>query len=160
MIDPDPKSDERSVWSSRFTPETDSIKQRIRNAPPVPRVRQTRTQAVLMALPFLMFGIGMGFHWYGEHQQQTGTVIVAEQVSLNGRYERITPSDQAHSTKSRLWVRVGDRSRAVRLKYEQRTQLQAVQAGDEVVIEAAPTVTGSSVLWLTQVTHNGSELLN
>lgn len=141
---------ERSVFSSKFDTKQDSIRERIDNAPPIPKVRKTRTQAILTALPILMLGAGLLFHWNGERKQKNGTPIISEQQNLQGEFDRITPRGEKASGKHFIWLRDGERTRPIRITYEQKMQLkdQLLNSGDSVQLNTAPTVPGSNVLWL------------
>jgi len=116
-------NDEPSVFSSKFDQKPNKIQERINNAPPIPRVKKTRIQAVLTALPILMLMVGLFFHWNGERRQTLGKPIAAEQQSLAGEFDRITPRGEKATARS-------------------------INAGDSVVLNSAPTVAGSNVLWM------------
>lgn len=141
---------ERSVFSSKFDVKTDKIRERIDNAPPIPKVKKTRTQSVLTALPVLMLMAGLLYHWHTERQQTLSKPIVAAQETWQGVFDRITPRDDKVTGKHFYWVRIGERTRPVRVTYEQKVRLQAesVPPGSAVELIVAPTVEGSSVMWL------------
>jgi len=149
----DDQDDDRSIWSSRFNDKPDRIQERIRNAPPVPKVKKTRTQAILTALPILMLIAGFAYTSYGERQQVNGSPIESAQVNLAGVFERITPKGEKQKGKHYLWLRVDDRTRPIRIHYPQKTDLlsQNYQPGDAVSVRAAPTVAESTILWLIEV---------
>jgi len=142
---------ERSVFSSKYDVSSDKIRERINNAPPIPKVRKTRIQAVLTALPVLMLMAGLLYHWHAERQQTQSEPILSAQEHWQGLFDRITPRDDDKVTgKHFYWVTIGDRTRPVRITYEQKRQLQAetVSKGSPVDLTVAPTVEGSSVMWL------------
>ena len=143
-------NDERSVFSSKFDQKPNKIQERINNAPPIPRVKKTRIQAVLTALPILMLMAGLFFHWNGERRQTLGKPIAAEQQSLAGEFDRITPRGEKATGKHFVWLRIGERTRPIRITYQQKQELLArsINAGDSVVLNSAPTVAGSNVLWM------------
>jgi len=92
MNEPDkPDNNERSIFSSKFDEKPNPSLDRYRNAPPVPKVKKTRTQAILTAAPVLMLLAGFGYYWYGERQQRQGVPIVSEQQEYVGAYDRLTP---------------------------------------------------------------------
>lgn len=144
---------DRSVFSSKFDHKPDSIQQRINNAPAIPKVKKTRIQAVLTALPVLMLMVGLFFHWRGEQQQTSGTPIHSESQALIGDFDRITPRGEKATGKHFIWLKTGERTRPIRISYEQKVTLLAgpLNKGDTVQLNAAPTVAGSNVLWLIDV---------
>ena len=144
------RNNERSVFSSKFEQKPNKIQERINNAPAFPKVKKTRTQAVLTALPVLMLLVGLFFHWNTERQQTAGTPITTEAQTLGGEFDRITPRDDKASGKHFIWLRTADRTRPIRITYEQKQELlaQSLSSGDKVQLHTAPTVSGSNVLWL------------
>lgn len=144
---------ERSVFSSKFNHKPSKIQERINNAPDFPHVKKTRTQAVLTAAPILMLMVGLFFHWNAEKKQKSGTPITAEQQTLVGEFDRITPRGEKASGKHFIWLRTGERTRPIRITYTQKQELLAgpLSDGDSVQLNSAPTVADSKVLWLIDV---------
>ena len=140
----------RSVFSSKFEQKPNTIQERINNAPAFPKVKKTRIQALLTALPVLMLLVGLYFHWRGEREQVTGSPINASQQTLVGHFDRITPRGEKTTGKHFIWLRTEERTRPIRITYEQKQALLAksYDEGDAVQLSAAPTVAGSNVLWL------------
>ncbi len=153
----EPEREERSIWSSKFDKNPDKIRDRINNAPPIPHVKKTRTQAVLTALPVLMLMAGLSFYWFGERQQTQSEPILEAQENWQGLFDRITPRDDKSTGKHFYWVRIGERTRPVRITYEQKVQLlkNAVDSGAPVELVVAPTVEGSNVMWLVSASSVG-----
>jgi len=163
MIEPDDSTDpdERSIWSSKFDVEGKPKRRKGPPAPDVPKVPKTRIQSVLTALPVLMVLFAFGFYWHAERKQAQGQPIAAEQILLIGNFDRLTPSGEKQSGKHLLWLKVDGNSRSVRLTVSQKAALldSELKEGDSVEVQAAPTVSESSVMWLMQLTHKKAELL-
>jgi len=155
---PDSDDEERSIWSSKYGQEKpNSIERRMRRAPPVPAVPRTRTQAVLTALPVLMLLLGLSFYWSEQRSQRSGSPILSEQIRYAGQFDRITPSGDKTSGNHYLWLTEGENTRSVRLSYEQKALLRqaSLVKGTSLELIAAPTVSGSTVLWLVEI-HAGT----
>ena len=149
----EPDDDERSIWSSKYGQKPNKILERMNSAPAFPKVKRTRMQAVLTALPVLMLLVGLFYHWNKEKQQVQGSPIEASHQWLEGAYDRITPRTDKTGGKHYLWLRASERTRPIRITYEQKQWLlsENFSNGDSLTIKAAPTVEGSSVLWLIEV---------
>jgi len=143
---------ERSLFSSRYDKKSDKIRERIDNAPPIPKVKKTRIQAVITALPVLMLMAGLLYHWHGERQQTQSEPLLAAKEIWVGEFDRITPRDDKIKGKHFYWVRIGERTRPIRMTYAQKNQLlaEAVPPGTSVNLTVAPTVEGSSTMWLVE----------
>lgn len=141
--------DEESLWTSKYNRHPNKMRERMNSGPAIPKVRKTRTQAVLTALPVLMLAAGILFNWYGERQQTHNSPIVTEQLVLNGKFDRLTPKGDKTGGKHYLWLQVADRTRPIRITYEQKRTLRAsaYNPGTSMAVTAAPSVEGSKVLW-------------
>jgi hypothetical protein len=147
------KHEDRSIWSSKFDQPKDKMRERMASGSPIPHVKKTRTQAVLTSLPVLMLIIGLAFHWFGENRQQQGVPIESEHQWLEGTFDRFTPRDNKATGKHYLWLATGERTRPLRISYEQKKMLLTAnyEKGDAIEVKAAPTVEGSSTLWVIEV---------
>ncbi len=144
---------EDSIWSSKYDQTPNKMRERMSSGPSIPQVKKTRIQAILTALPVLMLAGGLLFQWHGDRRQANNPPIIAQQLVLDGAFDRITPRGDKARGKHYLWLRTEDRTRPIRLTYEQKRALlqTGYTPGELLVVTAAPSVAGSTVLWLVQV---------
>ncbi len=147
------ENEERSIWSSKFDQPKDKMRERMESGAPVPQVKKTRSQALITSLPVLMLIVGLAFHWWGESRQKQGVPIESEHQWLQGAFDRFTPRDDKASGKHYLWLTTEERTRPLRISYEQKKSLLNAnyEKGDAIDVKAAPTVEGSSTLWVMEV---------
>lgn len=127
---------------------------------PVPKPGQkNRIHSVLVALPVLMLIIGLFVYFRGESAQINGAPILSELVSREGQFKSVSEVSGIGKSRYYLWYTDSDRSRGVRISHSQQLVLNDLTLGDELMVEAAPTVEGSNTLWAYKVIHGGVELV-
>jgi len=107
----------------------------------------------------LMLLVGFFFHWNGERKQTSGTPITAELQTLHGEFDRITPRGDKASGKHFIWLRTDERTRPIRITYQQKQELLAssLSAEDKIQLNGAPTVAGSKTLWLVDMKTDSTD---
>jgi len=123
---------------------------------PLPKPgEKNRIHSVLVALPVIMLMIGLFVYFKGESAQTSGTPIVSELVTRQGLFKSVSEVSGIGNGKYYLWYTSGDNDKGSRITFEQKERLSALQAGDQLELELAPTVAGSNTLWVYRVVSNG-----
>lgn len=127
---------------------------------PVPQPGQkNRIHSVLVALPVLMLIIGLVVYFRGESAQINGEPILSELVAREGQFKSVSEVTGIGKSRYYLWYTDGDRARGIRISEQQRHLLSELTLGDELAVEAAPTVDGSNTFWAYRISHLGVELV-
>lgn len=116
--------------------------------------------SILTALPILMLVAGLYFHYQKESEQSDGAPIRAESVVLEGVFTGLSVVQSDSLGRHYLWVDVSGSTRGVRIKPSQIQQLQNLERGEVVIMNVAPTVTGSRTFWAWHIEQKGSVFLD
>lgn len=120
---------------------------------------KNRIHSVLVALPVLMLMIGFFVYFKGESAQNNGAPVLSEMVSRTGQFKSVSEVSGIGLAKYYLWYTVNESSKGVRIRAEQKEILGALKTGDDLSLELAPNVAGSTTLWAYRVHHDGVELI-
>ncbi len=120
---------------------------------------KNRIHSVLVALPVLMLMIGFFVYFKGERAQNSGAPVLSELVSRTGQFKSVSEVSGIGLAKYYLWYTVDGNSKGVRISAEQKETLGKLETGDELNLELAPTVAGSSTLWAYRIQHDEVELI-
>ena len=126
------------------------------SAPPA----RSKVQSILSALPVLMLAGGLYVYYSGERAQSAGTPILLESVAMQGRFEGFSVVKSGGDGRHYLWFDDGERRRGARVTVAQRDALAELAPGDALTLDLAPTVSGSSTLWVWRVARDGVVLLD
>jgi len=107
--------------------------------------------SVLTALPFIMLLIGLTFWYQKERTQQNGPPLISEAVNLVGKFNGVSTTQAAGGAQYFMWLMQSDNAKTIRLTKDQYTQYRQQEVGDALSITAAPTVSGSDILWVVDV---------
>lgn len=121
---------------------------------------KNRIHSVLVALPVLMLMIGLFVYFRGESAQNNGAPVIAEMVNREGAFKSVSEVSGIGTPKHYLWYTHNERSRGVRITYQQREQLVGLSSGDALTLELAPRVAGSPTLWAYRVVRHGEVLID
>lgn len=114
-----------------------------------------------MALPPLMFMIGIGFYYHGESKQRKGSPVLEESRDFEAIVDGLSVinSVSGKNAKHYFWFDVEGDRRGARVSQEASVALEQLESGDPVTVSLAPMVAGSKKLWAYRVQHEGSDLL-
>ena len=117
---------------------------------PDPR-KKDKIHSVLTALPFIMLLIGLIFWYRQESAQQSGAHVVAESVGFVGEFNGVSTARSAGGEQFFIWLMQDGNPKTLRITSEQYIEYEKQSVGDAVAITAAPTVSGSSTLWVVDI---------
>ena len=120
---------------------------------------RSRIHSLLSALPVIMLVAGLWLYYSGERAQSGGTPILAESVETEGRFRTLSAVKSGGQGRHYLWFDDGARERGARIRPEHRQALEALEPGEPVVLDLAPTVSGSKTLWAWRVRRDGVTLI-
>lgn len=120
---------------------------------------KNRIHSVLIALPVLMLMIGFFVYFKGEHAQNNGAPILSELVTREGQFKSLSEVSGIGTAKTYLWYTVDGNAKGVRISAAQKEKLGVLEAGDQLMLELAPSVAGSKILWAYRIIHDGVELV-
>ncbi len=126
----------------------------------VVRVGKNRIHSVLTALPVIMLVVGLYVHYSGENAQISGQAITSESTTLEGIFNGLSRVKGSGSGKHFIWIETAARARGLRLTQQQSQRLQSLQKGSSISILAAPTVSGSTTLWVYQLEQDGNVIID
>lgn len=125
---------------------------------------KSRIHSVLTALPVIMLGAGLWYYYSGEQKQKNSPFILERSEQLQGEFVGLSVVGSGSWGRDYLWVATTDgagnqRKRSVRITSDEAQYLSlpefkeqvGLDKGDPVVLQASPTVEGSSVLWLHEL---------
>jgi len=121
---------------------------------------KNKVHSVLTALPFIMLIIGLVFYFRSESAQNNGALILDQTVEIAGEYKGVSKVSGIGTTKHFLWLVTDKGERGVRIQPVQLDKVQALQPGNAIQLQAAPTVEGSKSMWVYSIKHNNVELLS
>ena len=114
--------------------------------------KKDKIHSVITALPIIMLLIGLAFWYQKENAQQSGLTLLAESAELVGEFNGVSTAQSAGGGQFFLWLMQDGKPKTLRITSEQYDEYRKQEVGDAVVITAAPTVSGSSTLWVVGVT--------
>ena len=127
--------------------------------PAVASASKNRVHSVLTALPVMMLVAGLVVFYAGERRQSAAAPIAAESVRLDGIYDGLSAVSSGGAGQHYLWLHAdepGAERRGVRVPPAAVASLRrALSVGQPIVIDAAPSVTGSATRWLWRVQRDG-----
>jgi len=103
--------------------------------------------SVITALPVIMLLIGLAFWYY----QENGSPLIEEAVELVGEFSGVSTTQAAGGTQHFVRLLRNDQPKLIRITKEQLTEYQQYKVGVSITITAAPTVSGSSSLWVVGI---------
>ena len=123
--------------------------------------RANPIHSVLTSLPVIMLLAALGYYYFSENKQQTGSLILTKSVSYDGRYEGTSAQSSSPGAQRIVWVRSAAGLRGFRISADQLPALQSLAEETPISVTAAPRVADSKVLWVYQlVTDQGDVLLS
>jgi len=124
---------------------------------------KSRIHSVLTALPVLMLVGGLYIYYNGEQSQREGALLMAEAIELHGDFKGLSEVKSGGEGQHYLWLIVEGRSRGVRLSVVDYTTIQSADPplaqAQSIVVNAAPRVAGSRVLWLAGLQRQNDTLV-
>ncbi|MCB1754734.1 MAG: hypothetical protein KDJ38_04385 [Gammaproteobacteria bacterium] len=123
-------------------------------------MRQDRLYAILSALPAMMLIAGLVYYYKHESDEAGGALLQQQSQAINGAYKGISAVNPNSRDQYYLWITTAERDRGLRLLSSQLEPLANLQAGDRLLVQAAPRVEGSKTLWVYRVERDGSVLLD
>lgn len=109
--------------------------------------------SVITALPVIMLLIGLLFWYQSDNAQQRGQPIIAESVTLKGQFNGVSKASGAGDGQFFFWLMQDGTPKTLRISPEQYAQFGHAEKGGFVSVSAAPTISGSSTLWVLEVVH-------
>ena len=125
-----------------------------------PRSSRSKIHSVLSALPLIMLIAGLWLYYSGERAQSYGSPILSESVAARGVFDGLSVVSSGGSGRHYLWFEDGTRKRGARIRSYQREALGSLRPGDDISLQLAPTVSGSSTLWAWRVERDGVRLID
>lgn len=107
--------------------------------------------SILTALPVIMLVVALYFYYQGETEQNEGIPILAESQQLGGIFTGFSVVNSGSTGRHYLWVDTDGETRGVRVRAEQLLALDSLERGVDILLEIAPTVSGSRTLWAWKV---------
>lgn len=107
--------------------------------------------SVITALPVIMLLIGLVFWYQSDNAQQSGQPIAAESVTLKGQFNGVSKASGAGDGQFFYWLLQDGTPKTLRISPAQYAQYGQAELGQAVSITAAPTISGSSTLWVLDV---------
>jgi len=108
-----------------------------------------------------MLATGLYFHYRGESAQSHGAPILAESVERQASFEGLSIVRSGGQGRHYLWFEDTEgEPHGARIRPGWRDSLGSLAPGDEIRLRLAPTVSGSSTLWVWRVEHDGAVLLD
>ncbi|MBX2824300.1 MAG: hypothetical protein KTR33_06195 [Gammaproteobacteria bacterium] len=129
---------------------------------------KSRMHSVLTALPVIMLCVGIYVYFSGEKKQKTSPLIMAQAETLQGEYKGLTEVGSGSWSRHYLWVAVVGADGEMRKRHARITDDEALyltlpefteqvdlEKSQQVTVKAAPTVEGSGVLWVYELSRDG-----
>lgn len=120
---------------------------------------KNRVHSVLTALPVMMLVAGLAVFYVGERRQSTARPIAAESVRLDGLYAGVSTVKSGGQGQHFLWLQADApdaERRGVRVPAEAVASIRAtLGVGQAIVVDAAPSVSGSGTRWLWRLQLDG-----
>ena len=107
--------------------------------------------SVITALPIIMLLIGLVFWYQKESAQRDGPPLISEAVELVGEFNGVSTTQAAGGAQFFMWLMQNEIPKTIRITKDQYAEYQQQTVGEAVSITAAPTVSGSSILWVVDV---------
>jgi len=126
---------------------------------PTQRIGENRIHSVLVALPVLMLMIGLFVYFKGESAQINGEPVLSEMVKREAQFKSISMVSGIGSDKYYLWYFFEGNAKGARVTDRQKEKLNGLEFGNELVLELAPKVAGSTTLWVYRILSEGTELV-
>ena len=127
---------------------------------PYQPVNKNAIHSILTALPVLMLVAGLYIFYRSENAQTEGAPIVAESVESSGIYTGLSVVNSGGNGRHYLWFESGDRARGPRITSKQAATLDSLVVGQPIQVRMAPTISGSSILWVYHVEQRGIVVLD
>ncbi len=107
--------------------------------------------SILTALPVIMLVVGLYFYYQGESEQNQGVPIHSESQQVSGVFTGFSVVKSGSKGRHYLWIEQAGKTRGIRFRPEQLSQLQALERGSDIQLDIAPTVPNSKTLWAWKV---------
>lgn len=112
--------------------------------------------SLITALPLIMLVAGLYYYYHVESEQTNNTPIEAESRELTASFAGLSETRGRHY----LWVEFEGTSKGIRVREQQVPLLEAMTRGENVVVQMAPSITGSTTLWALRVEQAGRVFLD
>lgn len=120
---------------------------------------KNRIHSVLVALPVIMLVVGLFVHFRGESAQNNGVPLLDSLVSRQAQFKSVSEVSGIGKPKYYLWYNIDGSDKGARISEAQKNALSQLASGDNLLLELAPTVEGSSTLWVYRVRHDGVDVV-
>jgi len=128
------KSQQASSYPGMFTPDL---------------TKKDPFHSLVTALPVLMLLIGLAVWYVKDSAQHRGAPIAAESKQLTGEFNGVSKAQSASGAQYFMWLVQDGNKKTLRITRDQYQQHENREVGEAVTVTAAPTVSGSSILWVT-----------
>lgn len=112
--------------------------------------------SLITALPLIMLVAGLYYYYHAESAQTNSTPIEAESREIIASFAGLSQTRGRHY----LWVELDGASKGIRVKEQQVSRLEAMTRGESVIVQMAPSITGSTTLWALRVEQAGRVFLD
>lgn len=107
--------------------------------------------SVLTALPVLMLLIGLAFWYLKDRAQHSSPPLVKEAIELLGEFNGVSTTLSVSGTQYFVWLLQSENQKTIRITKDQYALYREQDVGTAVSITAAPTVSGSDILWVVDI---------
>ncbi len=112
--------------------------------------------SLITALPLIMLVAGLYYYYYAESEQTNSKPIASESREIIASFSGLSATRGRHY----LWVEFEGNSKGIRVREEQVPLLEEMIRGEQLIVEMAPSISGSTTLWALRVEQAGSIFLD
>lgn len=106
-----------------------------------------------------MLMIGLFIYYRAEQKQLAGPPIVEESISYSGQYKGTSAVKSFGDEQLFFWVETATRVKGARITGRQKHEFEHMGepfvAGEQLAVDAAPRVSGSTTYWVISVNRSG-----